>query len=414
MIKIIQEEEKEFPYSELSLLVQSIFKAKGELELGLEFEHRQEQELMAKEVINSITAGDHLIFEAGTGVGKSLAYLIPSILFSVTCKRPCIVATNTINLQEQLLQKDIPAIRTLFENSETLSNYAGFSCALLVGRGNYLCSTRLNKALLGQGDLFGARDKKELERIAEWANQHAVEGIRQEMSPPPAANIWDAVNADSSVCSAKRCSPESCFYRRARLLVEKADLIIVNHSLLFSLIGAGIAPSNDADGIIFPNDFLIIDEAHEMPDQASEHLGISISSWAIENALRRVYNPAKRKGLLKKVGRVHDFEVLENAQHASMDFFNHIHSGILGEKERLRIREPNQIPLDLLPPLSRVSRTLIELGENSDDEATKIELLDQAKRFQGFIVSLAEIIEMKDADSVYWLERGGRASKSSI
>ena len=84
------------------------------------------------------------------------------------------------------------------------------------------------------------------------------------------------------------------------------------------------------------------------------------------------------------------------------------------KKERLRIREPNQIPLDLLPPLSRVSRTLIELGENSDDEATKIELLDQAKRLQGFIVSLAEIIEMKDADSVYWLERGGKVSKSSI
>ena len=115
-------------------LIGSIFKPDGFLQNALNFEHREQQEKMALSVVNSLQNGSHLVFEAGTGVGKSLAYLIPSILFSKKRKRPCIVATNTINLQEQILNKDIPTIRELFGQTPELIPFAEFRCALLVGR----------------------------------------------------------------------------------------------------------------------------------------------------------------------------------------------------------------------------------------------------------------------------------------
>ena len=115
-------------------LVESIFKDGGSLMQVLDFEHRAEQTEMAMAVVDSLQDGTHLLFEAGTGVGKSLAYLIPSLIHALHNKRPCVVATNTINLQEQLLEKDIPAVRQVFESDERYKSFADFKCALLVGR----------------------------------------------------------------------------------------------------------------------------------------------------------------------------------------------------------------------------------------------------------------------------------------
>ena len=186
---------------DLSATVDFIFKEGGALEQVLGFEHRPEQYDMAKSISASLLKENHLLFEAGTGVGKSLAYLIPSILFSKINKRPCVVATNTISLQEQLLDKDVPAVRTLMESTPSLKDFMDFRCALLVGRANYLCTTRLHRALSGQGELFEGRQRQELERIAKWATTGgATEGIRQEMSPQPMGAVWDALSADSSLC----------------------------------------------------------------------------------------------------------------------------------------------------------------------------------------------------------------------
>ena len=187
---------------------------------------------MAQAYARSLTAGKHLIFEAGTGVGKS-AYLIPSILYSRLHRRKCVVATNTINLQEQLLEKDLPTVRDLFIRAEGLEIMADFTCALLVGRANYLCQNRLNKALMGQVDLFEANQRNELQRIAEWVATGPREGIRQELFPSPNPLVWDLVNADSSVCSSKRCSPENCFYRKARSLVESGSGNHQSQSFIF-------------------------------------------------------------------------------------------------------------------------------------------------------------------------------------
>jgi len=144
MIRFAEEtvEEDEF---DLSSIIDSTFQEGGWLEQALGFEHREEQYEMAKSVADSLLNESHLLFEAGTGVGKSLAYLIPSVLFSCTRKRPCVVATNTISLQEQLLNKDIPALRSLMELTPAIESFKDFRCALLVGRANYLCTTRLHR-----------------------------------------------------------------------------------------------------------------------------------------------------------------------------------------------------------------------------------------------------------------------------
>ena len=347
MIRVLGDDGDEDSSIDLTKEVDAVFESGGWLEKVLDFDHRQEQAQMAASVCRSLVRGEHLLFEAGTGVGKSLAYLVPAILFAKERKRPCVVATNTISLQEQLLGKDIPALRKLLKEIPNLSQWADFKCALLVGRANYLCSTRLRKTMAGQSELFEGGQRDELQRIAQWSDTEAREGIRQELSPSPMGAVWDAVNADSSICSSKRCSPDTCFYRRAREAVDRADLVIVNHSLLFSLIGAGFGPRDEDEGVLFADDFVVFDEAHEMPDVASEHLGLSISSWALENSIRKIYNSKKRKGLLAKAGRPRDLDAVEDAELAVGDFFQYLHAKSLGNKDRVRIRETGVLPLEV-------------------------------------------------------------------
>ncbi|SVD99671.1 uncharacterized protein METZ01_LOCUS452525, partial [marine metagenome] len=127
---------------DLEALAAEVFGPSGVLPVGMEMEHRPEQAAMALAVGRAFGEGESLLFEAGTGVGKSLAYLVPGVIHAVTANRPFIVATNTISLQEQLLNNDIPMLRKVFENSPKLAEFADFRSALLVGKANYLCDNR--------------------------------------------------------------------------------------------------------------------------------------------------------------------------------------------------------------------------------------------------------------------------------
>ena len=408
MIRLLDDRSDELiVWSEKFLrLVKRAFSEHGYLTGQFGFEYRPEQEEMAISVANSLLKDNNLVVEAGTGVGKSLAYLIPAILFAHLTKRTCVVATNTINLQEQLLEKDIPCVRDLFYRASELNSFADFKCALLVGRANYLCTNRLSRALLGQTDLFENRQRDELERISKWADDGPLEGIRQELSPIPMSTVWESVNADSSLCSPQKCNPDNCHYRKARSLVDQADVIVVNHSLFFSLMGAGAGPKEE-DGVLFPGDFVIFDEAHEMPEVASEHLGISISSWALENFLRRLYNPKKRKGLIAKVARNEDIERVEDTKLAMQDFFQFLHLETLGEQDRVRINHGHSFPLDFFPPYGKMLRSLVELRDLAEGESARLEIKDQVKRAQAYLASLTDFIEQKNKEHVYWIERLG-------
>ena len=157
----------------------------GWLHAGLKLEHRPQQETMARAVASALKGDEPLLFEAGTGVGKSLAYLTPGIIHAVDQERQLIVSTHTISLQEQLELKDLPLVRRLFQSNPALARYVDFRSAVLLGKSNYLCPTRLSQALSDRASLFADADYEELQRIAGWA-ETSDSGLRHELRPPPA------------------------------------------------------------------------------------------------------------------------------------------------------------------------------------------------------------------------------------
>jgi len=203
------------PPSRVRQLVAQAFQEQGWLHETLKLEHRPQQEAMARTVASAVFSDEPLLFEAGTGVGKSLAYLIPGIIHACSQERQLVVSTHTIALQEQLEQKDLPMCRRLFSQAEELKPFAGFRSAVLMGKGNYLCTSRLGAALAGKNELFSTPEFEELKRIATWAETSET-GLRHELTPPPIPEVWEHVNADSSSCSRKYCDCERCFYQRTK------------------------------------------------------------------------------------------------------------------------------------------------------------------------------------------------------
>ena len=305
-------------------LAQKIFAEDGWLASGLGLSHRPEQAAMARAVADALKTDEPLLFEAGTGVGKSLAYLIPGIIHAVDQTRQLIVSTHTISLQEQLEESDLPKCRRLFQQTPRLSAYAGFRSAVLVGKGNYLCTTRVGHALADRGTLLADAEHDELQRISEWAGQTST-GLRHELRPPPQPEVWDLVNADSSSCSRKHCDCEKCFFQRAKARIRSAQVIIVNHALLFALINAGGARAEDtrkdARGVLFADDFVVLDEAHTVPEVATEHFGLSLSSYGVDRALRQLFNPRTKRGQLGRLGGAEGQQLVEHALNASRQFF---------------------------------------------------------------------------------------------
>ncbi|MGF1453204.1 MAG: ATP-dependent DNA helicase [Opitutales bacterium] len=390
-------------------LVMRAFGADGWLTALLGLDHRPQQAAMAAAVADVFTEDLSLLFEAGTGVGKSLAYLVPGIIRAVETKRPLVVSSHTIALQQQLLHNDLPKARALFAAVPELERYRDFKAALMVGRANYLCGYRLRQALATKGDLFNLGEEQDLARIQDWA--HVTEaGLREELRPRPSAEVWDWVNADSSNCNKKHCSPETCFYRRALAERASAHVIVVNHALLFSLIGAGAGPGENVPGVLFPRDFAVVDEAHTLPAIATDHLGLALSSYAIDRALKQLYHPKRNKGLLVKLRDRAGQEEVTRCLAASEDFFDDVRGQYLaGAQSVRRLSDPAWAEPLPLPLLTKLSKRLLKLRQDQDDQTLQDELADQAKRIQGLAAGLTEAVDLQQDDHVYWLERTGRS-----
>lgn len=388
--------------------VPRLFSSKGWLYAGGALEHRPAQAAMAYAVADEFSRNRPLFVEAGTGVGKSLAYLLPGIMRAVDEKRPFIVSTHTISLQEQLERKDLPLCRKIFSETPELARYADFKSAVLVGRGNYLCGCRLRKALEEKSDLFGSADSVELQRIADWA-QTTGTGLRHELSPQPSQQVWESVNAESAVCGARNCSAQTCPYQRAKARVASASIIIVNHSLLFALLQAGASGNRDeAEGILLPDDFMVLDEAHTVPEVATDHLGLSLSSYGLTRLLHGLYHPEKGRGLLKKIGLPRERDAIGEALVAAELFFNDIVSGPLAKAQLVRIREPDTIPASLDAPLRKIVHCLESVASRLDDGPGRDEVKDQQRRVANWRTGLLQFCAGPDNDEVHWLELSGK------
>ncbi|MGN6642984.1 MAG: ATP-dependent DNA helicase, partial [Verrucomicrobiota bacterium] len=307
--------------ADLIAQVETLFSPTGLLSHAKNFEFRPQQQEMAVAVARALQNREHLAVEAGTGVGKSLAYLIPAILFAVSQKKKAVVSTHTINLQEQLIEKDLPMLTQVLPVT--------FSFSMLKGRGHYLCTRRLQKAMQQTGSLFTSSEAQELQRIYEWSQQ-TKDGSLSDFDIEPDGKVWSQVCSEKGLCSAKKCGYQSdfakdhplCFFQRARKRYLSSDVLVLNHTLFFTLLGLG--DEEEADGILFKNDFVIFDEAHTMESVASRHIGLSVSNGQLRYALHRLWNPATKKGLLATLARGKAAGLVETLLHESDFFFGNV------------------------------------------------------------------------------------------
>ncbi len=384
--------------------VHAFFSENGPLSKGKNFEFRPQQQEMAARVAQALEEERHLVIEAGTGVGKSLAYLAPAILFALERHKKAIVSTHTINLQEQLLYKDIPILKKVLP--------VEFEAALMKGRQNYLCPRRLERALQSAKELFTGPEAGELQRLAEWAST-TRDGSLSDLSVEPDPKVWTQVCSEAHICTQKTCGQNRrCFYQQARKRLLAADLIVLNHTLLFVLLGSPDAQQERESGFLFPNDFIIFDEAHTMEQVASKQIGIGVSQYGLRSTIQRLYNARTRKGLFTvmrdAVGVRLAAELIDDVE----KFFAAVESKSDFRKGReFRVRDVDFVPDTITGRLTALQARVAEAVKRVDDEILKAELQEFGLRIRDARDGIAIFLEQSAPKHVYWVERTGKTER---
>src|SRR5881394_340942 len=256
--------------------MQEVFGPQGLIaETHPEYEHRPGQIKMAEAVLRAFEQKRHLIVEAGTGTGKTLAYLVPAIAAACGSGARVVISTGTKNLQEQLMDKDIPFLQEVLP--------AKFRASVMKGRNNYACLHRIKRAE-GMPFLGGLEQIDQFDEVFRWVTQTET-GARAELSTlPENLPFWRHIDARSDTCLGQKCPDfDPCFITRMRQRATDANVIVVNHHLFF----ADLALRNGAYGAVLPDyAAVILDEAHQIEDVASEYFGLGVSSYQIDDLLR--------------------------------------------------------------------------------------------------------------------------------
>ena len=408
---------------------EEIFSASGLLSKARNFEFRPQQQQMAVAVARALEDREHLVVEAGTGVGKSLAYLVPAILYAVANRKKAIISTHTINLQEQLTEKDLPMLQKVLP--------VPFSFGMLKGRANYLCTRRLQRAMQQSGNLFTSSESEELRRIYEWSRE-TKDGSLSDFEIEPEPKVWEEVCSERGLCSPKACGPQSefakqhqaCFYQRVRQRILSSDVLVLNHTLFFTLLGA--AEEEKSRGILFENDFVIFDEAHTVEQVASKHIGLSVSSGQLRYAAQRLWNPRTQKGLLATLRKAAPADLVSQLLAHGEEFFTKVESACetiqeainrrsFGRGEsalrkrdwtELRIRRPELVEDTVSLPLQRLRESVSDLIQASDDKETGEELMECNRRLGELREELASFLAQNLEQHVYWVERSGKTQRN--
>jgi ATP-dependent DNA helicase DinG len=249
-----------------------------------QYEDRPSQRDMAAYVADTYNEGGVSLLEAGTGVGKSFAYLVPAVLWARANGERTVVSTNTINLQEQLVGKDLPLLARAFVEGERRPTFA-----LLKGWRNYVCLARLHLAHGGQGSLLEPERQRELDALVSWA-AHTTDGSLADLPDAPSPEVWDEVSAEADLCTRLECPHfDRCFLFEARRRAADADIVVVNHHLLAADLAVRRAQENWQDAAVLPPyRRLILDEAHHLEDTAAHHLGAQVTSRGVARLLSRL------------------------------------------------------------------------------------------------------------------------------
>lgn len=381
------------------------------------YESRTEQLRMADAVGDAIRNRRHLLVEAGTGVGKSFAYLVPAILEVAGQKIPVadgedddsvrriVVSTHTISLQEQLITKDLPLLNAVIPLE--------FSAVLVKGRGNYLSQRRLNNAVQRAGSLFHTdEDLAELRSIIAWS-KITTDGSLSDMSHRPLPQVWDEARSEHGNCMGRQCPTyNKCFYYQARRRVQNAQILVVNHALFFS----DLALRREGASILPNYQVVIFDEAHTMEAVAADHLGMGVSSSQVEYLLNKLYNVRTNKGLLASAGDRAAFEMVDECHFKAQDFFDALRAvRFTHSVGNGRINTPEIVPNYVSAPLEKLSRAVKRIGEGLIKPEERQDFLAASDRLLNLSGEIEAWRKQSHAGSVYWLDiTEGRRARVSL
>jgi len=349
------------------------------------FEYRAGQVEMAEAVERAIAERKHLIVEAGTGTGKTLAYLAPALMSG----KRVVVSTGTKNLQEQLFYKDIPFLQQHFDRPLLVS--------YMKGRGNYACRQKIYDAerdavLTGLEEVADFQIIQNWERTTEYGDRAEIKTL------PEHSTAWARIDARRELCSGQKCPQfERCFITKMHQRAHESDIVIVNHHLFF----ADLALKDEEFAGILPEYWAVIfDEAHEIEDIAGQYFGVSVSSYQVAELRRDVAVISRVKGF----GSPELDRILERLEELALCFFGTL-PGVEGRaaftsREMLRQEEY----IDFLGAIELVSLTL-QLIKDAPDES-----LPLLRRSQSLHQSLKFLLESEDATYVYWMEKRGRGT----
>ena len=359
------------------------------------YERRDQQLEMARAVEAAFDDCRHLLVEAGTGVGKSFAYLVPAIL-GIQRKQRVVVSTYTIALQEQLTDKDLPFLQEHLK--------LPFKPVLVKGRNNYLCMRRLEVARRRAERMFGsAREIDQLLRLSDWAGRTPT-GSRQDVPFAVSAAVWSRLQAERGSCAGSDCPHyHRCHFRLARQEMRKANLLVVNHALLFSDLALRHGRRGSQAELLGGYDLLVLDEAHTLEAVASDHFGTSVSSGAVQTLLRELYNPRNDRGVLALADDAEAIRAARSAASAADAFFDALaEAGPPGVAPNGRLTQPNAVPNSLSPALRVLVGHLLRLRKAMPDPATALEIRAYEQRAADLAATTEELIAQEYEDYAYW------------
>jgi len=379
--------------------VHSIFSPDGALARRQGFEMRPQQGAMASAVASALSGRRHLIVEAPTGVGKTLGYLVPALLHAVREGQKAIISTHTKNLQEQLLQKDFPIARSVTGTEAAV--------AILKGRRNYLCTSRLEHTIGIAPSLFDEEGLRQLARIRDWSLR-TRDGDAEGLDFTPRPDVWDAVCSEQGLCSSGLCGSHCCF-QRAKQRAREAPVVILNHALFFSLLAIG----GGEEYYLFPDDFVIFDEAHTLEAVAGAGTGLKVSHRQAVLAIHKFYHPGTKKGLLSR-RKKKSAALCTRAETAADDFFTLIgrtaralatdSSREGGLRHDIRIRNPHIVADSLGDHLAALEAAARAAEDDSDDMFRAQEIAAARTSLQSVRTGVSTFLEQLDGDLTYWVE----------
>jgi ATP-dependent DNA helicase DinG len=381
------------------------------------YEPRTQQLQMADAVADAIAERRHLMAEAGTGVGKSFAYLVPAIQAAMANKEcRVVISTHTISLQEQLVRKDIPFLQGAMPQP--------FNATLVKGRSNYLSLRRLRGAQQRVGALLVEPSAVEqLQQIGRWSRT-TQDGSRSDLSFQPQPALWDLVESDSGNCLGRGCPDYAkCLYFQARKRIFGANLLVVNHALFFS----DLALRRQGANLLPDYKVVIFDEAHTLEDVAADHLGLQIGRGAIEYLLNKLFSSRTRRGLLAFIPSEDAMAQTELTRHAADRFFaslrvwaasqprdNRAGTRPASSSDSIRVREPNIVPDLLSEELRKLGSCLDAVAETLDEEQ-QIEFIAVADRARGLALGIQQWLAQALEGQVYWIDiTSGRSERVDL